>query len=121
MIALPRGPRVLLVSASASCAILFSASMAACSGPLSESELRGKALYSANCYECHEESPPGLKKTPPRLHDIFSRRVLPDGTTPASDASLRHVILYGQRTMPAFNGRLNEQQIGDLIAYLHRI
>jgi len=91
-----------------------------CSKPLTEAQEGGKALYELNCYECHEENQLGLKKAPPRLHDIFSHQDLPDGTTLATDANVRQVIIYGKRTMPAFNGRLSDAQIADLIAYLHR-
>lgn len=46
--------------------------------------------------------------------------MLPDRTTPAANASVRQVIIYGKRKVPAFNGRLNEKQIDELLAYLHR-
>jgi len=91
-----------------------------CTKPLTETEEGGKALYEIHCFECHEENQLGLKKDPPRLHDLFSHRYLPDGTTPATDAAVREVIICGKRTMPAFNGRLTDPQVADLIAYLHR-
>ena len=88
--------------------------------PLSPTESAGKDLYEIHCYECHDENDLGLKKVPPKLHDVFAHKVLPDGTTPATDAAIRQVIIYGKRTMPAFNGRLSDEQIADLISYLHR-
>lgn len=91
-----------------------------CSKPLTETEQAGKALYEIHCFECHEENDLGLKKAPPKLHDLFSHQDLPDGTTPATDAAVRQVIIHGKRTMPAFNGRLSDAQIAELIAYLHR-
>ncbi|WP_420237687.1 c-type cytochrome [Telmatobacter bradus] len=91
-----------------------------CSKALNASEQRGKALYSFNCYECHEENQLGLLKTPPKLHRLFSHHYLPDGTTLATDESVRQIIIYGRRTMPAFNGRLSNDQVDDIIAYLHR-
>ena len=91
-----------------------------CSKPLTETEQDGKALYEIHCFECHEENDLGLKKVPPKLHDLFSHQNLPDGTTPATDAAVGQVIVYGKRTMPAFNGRLSDAQIAQLIAYLHR-
>jgi Cytochrome C oxidase, cbb3-type, subunit III len=45
---------------------------------------------------------------------------LPDGATPATDAAVRQVIIFGKRTMPPFNGRLSDIQVAELIAYLHR-
>lgn len=75
-----------------------------CSKTLSASQQRGKAYYSFNCYDCHEGNQLGLIKIPPKLHGIFSHRYLPDGTTLATDQSVREVIINGKRTMPAFNG-----------------
>jgi hypothetical protein len=48
--------------------------------PLSPTESAGKDLYEIHCYECHEENDLGLKKAPPKLHDVFAHKVLPDGT-----------------------------------------
>jgi len=93
---------------------------ASCSKPLTETEQAGKALYEIHCFECHEENDLGLKKAPPKLKGLFSHQSLPDGATPATDAAVRQVIVYGKRTMPAFNGRLSDAQMAELIAYLHR-
>ncbi len=94
--------------------------LAACDKPLSQSEADGKDLYEIHCYECHDENQLELKKPPPKLHNLFTQSTLPDGTTPPSDAAIRQVILGGKRTMPAFNGRLTDEQLADIIAYLHR-
>ena len=91
-----------------------------CLKTLSKSEKRGESLYTFHCYECHEENQLGLLKTPPKLHRVFSHHYLPDGTTLATDESVRQVIIEGKRTMPAFNGRLSSDQVDDIIAYLHR-
>jgi len=111
------------ISAAVVCVVAWTALLfwtTSCSKPLTEAQEGGKALYELNCYECHEENQLGLKKVPPKLHRMFSHQYLPDGTTPATDAEVRQVIIYGKRTMPAFNGRMSEAQIADLIAYLHR-
>jgi mono/diheme cytochrome c family protein len=94
--------------------------LSGCSKTLGASEKRGESLYTLNCYDCHEENQLGLLKTPPKLHRIFSHHYLPDGTTLATDESVRQVIIDGKRTMPAFNGRLSDNQVADIIAYLHR-
>jgi len=103
--------------------LLFTASLSVvsgCSSTLNASEKRGESLYTFNCYDCHEENQLGLLKAPPKLHGLFSHHYLPDGTIQANDESVRQVIIYGKRTMPAFNGRLSNDQIDDIIAYLHR-
>jgi mono/diheme cytochrome c family protein len=119
MLILPARPAGLVVAA----CVLVVASLSVtsgCSKTLSASEKRGESLYTFHCYECHEENQLGLLKTPPKLHRLFSHHYLPDGTTVATDGSVRQVIVYGKRTMPAFNGRLSNDQVDDIIAYLHR-
>jgi mono/diheme cytochrome c family protein len=103
--------------------LLFGACLCAtlgCGKDLSQAELRGQSVYTVNCYDCHEGNQLGLVKEPPKLHRLFSKRYLPDGTTPATDEAVRSVIIAGKRTMPAFNLRLTEQQLSDLVRYLHR-
>lgn len=91
-----------------------------CTKPLPQNEEIGKELYDIHCSQCHDENQLGLKNVPPKLHGIFSQINLPDGATPATDQAVRQVIIDGKRTMPAFNGRLSEDQVADLIAYLHK-
>lgn len=117
---LSRGTKLLTAFAALSGYCLFLSWMAACSKPLTASELRGKDLYTFHCSECHDESQPELKKAPPKLNRLFTSGKLPDGVTPTTEAALRNIIIYGECTMPAFDGRLNDQQVADLIAYLHR-
>jgi hypothetical protein len=45
---------------------------------------------------------------------------MPSGA-PATDGQVRMVIVDGLRTMPAFQGRLKDREINDLIAYLHQL
>jgi mono/diheme cytochrome c family protein len=99
---------------------LLIAGVTACSGTWSVSAKRGRSLYTFHCYSCHEENQLGLLKVPPKLHRIFSHTYLPDGTTPATDESVREVIIHGKRTMPPFDGRLSNDQINDILAFLHR-
>jgi len=83
-------------------------------------ETRGQALYHLHCAPCHETPPPDLLKQPPKLNGLFKSKTLPSGA-PANDEQVRMVIIDGLRTMPAFRGRLQEQEVRDLIAYLHKM
>ena len=85
---------------------------------MSRSALLGQDLYRIHCSPCHEDNPAGLKKTPPKLKGVFKKATLPDGV-PATEETVRAVILQGLRTMPAYNGRLSSEQVSALIAYLH--
>jgi mono/diheme cytochrome c family protein len=81
-------------------------------------EAEGKHLYQVRCAHCHEDNDLALKKIPPDLHDVFSRKTLPSGV-PATDEAVRQNVLTGKGMMPGFAGRFTEEQMDALLAYLH--
>lgn len=87
--------------------------------PLTPAQLRGERLYQASCAVCHRadsEAPlngPGLK-------GMYDQKFLTSGL-PANDERVREIILRGRRTMPGYAGMYSEQQMDDLIAYLHSL
>jgi mono/diheme cytochrome c family protein len=87
---------------------------------LSKAEIEGQWRYENDCAECHENPQPDLHKQPPNLHGLFLRKSLPSGA-PATDAQVRKTIVGGRGTMPAFDRRLREQDVGDLVKYLHQL
>jgi len=100
--------------------LLISASLISCSKTPSESESHGQALFQLHCAPCHDTPPPDLLKEPPKLNGLFTSKTLPSGA-PATDEQVRKVIVEGLRTMPAFDRRLQEKDVKDLIAYLHTL
>ena len=95
--------------------------LSACSKPSTGAdERRGRELFQFHCAPCHETPPPDLLKQPPKLNGVFGSKTLPSGA-PATDGQVHMVIIEGLRTMPAFKGRLQEQEVRDIIAYLHRL
>ena len=91
-----------------------------CSKAQTESEANGRALFQLHCAPCHDTPPPDLLKQPPKLNGLFTSKILPSGA-PATDEQVRKVIVEGLRTMPAFDRRLQEKDVRDLIAYLHAL
>ncbi|MGO9777079.1 MAG: c-type cytochrome [Terracidiphilus sp.] len=85
---------------------------------LTPQEAEGKHLYQVRCAHCHEDNDLALKKVPPDLHGVFDHKILPSGA-PATDAAVRQNVLTGKGMMPGFSGRFTEEQMADLIAYLH--
>ena len=85
---------------------------------LTPEQAAGKHLYEARCAHCHRDNDLGLKKIPPDLHGLFSQSTLPSGA-PATDAQVQQSVLAGKGMMPAFAGRFTDQQMADLLAYLH--
>jgi mono/diheme cytochrome c family protein len=90
------------------------------SAQASHAELEGEWLYENNCAECHETSHPDLLKQPPNLHGLFRRKSLPSGA-PLTSAQIRTTVLEGRGTMPAFDQRLREQDVDNLIRFLQKL
>jgi len=80
----------------------------------------GEYSYEVHCAECHEQPHPDLLKQPPNLHGTFGRKTLPSGA-PATDKQVRRTIIEGRGTMPAFDKRLSNEELDELVRYLHRL
>jgi mono/diheme cytochrome c family protein len=85
---------------------------------LTPQEAEGKRLYQVRCAHCHEDNNLALKKVPPDLHGVFAGKTLPSGV-PATDAAVRQNVLTGKGMMPGFTGRFSDEQMAELLAYLH--
>lgn len=105
----------------AGCLVLLSLLMA-CSGDRqpNSAELSGQTLYEEHCAGCHEQQHPDLLKQPPGLHGLFLAKELPSGS-PATDEQVRKTIIEGRATMPAFDQRLQSDDVEDLVRYLHTL
>jgi len=104
--------------------LLFLSIFVACSkgdgSQLTDAQMRGHALFDVHCADCHNGTNPDLMKQPPRLDRLFLAKALPSGA-PANDSQVRTTIIHGRGTMPAFDGRLREEDIDDLLKYLHTL
>ncbi len=86
---------------------------------LTPQEGRGYAVFQSSCAACHyANSDKALHG--PGLQGLYKKPYLPSGA-PANDDRVTAVILHGRGMMPAFGNNLDEQQLGDLIAYLHTL
>jgi len=80
-------------------------------------EARGAQVYQAACARCHyPTTTAGLHG--PGLQAITKEKAMPSGAPP-TDERLTDVILHGRGMMPAT--RLDDQQLQDLLAYLHTL
>jgi mono/diheme cytochrome c family protein len=80
-------------------------------------EARGAALYNVHCARCHyPTSTRGLNG--PGLQAITKIKAMPSGAPP-TDERLANVILHGRNMMPATP--LTDQELQDMIAYLHTL
>jgi mono/diheme cytochrome c family protein len=92
------------------------------SRPLSELtpyEAAGHSVFVSQCSSCHyanEEK--GLHG--PGLEGLFRKPYLPSGA-PANDERVSAVIVHGRNMMPPIGNTLSEQELAELIAYLHTL
>jgi len=92
------------------------------SKPLNEltpQEASGHQVFASHCARCHyannEQSLSG-----PGLQGLYKRKYLPSGA-PVNDDRVRAAIQHGRNMMPAFGNSIDEQQLGNLLAYLHTL
>ena len=83
---------------------------------LNAQQSRGRRVYDQDCYRCHEPYSTRGKEGP-GLEGLYKKQYLPSGM-PANDERITDVIIMGKAKMPSFNGKLTEQQLQDLLAYL---
>jgi len=86
--------------------------------PFTAQEERGRQIYQANCAVCHNAYKNEALQGPALIH--LYKKDLPSGKPP-TDQHVRDSIMLGRNMMPPFNLLLNDQQVNDLIAYLHTL
>ena len=80
-------------------------------------EARGAQVFHEGCAKCHyPTTTQGLHG--PGLQAITKIKAMPSGAPPTDDR-LTAVILHGHGTMPGT--ALDDQQLHDLLAYLHTL
>jgi mono/diheme cytochrome c family protein len=80
-------------------------------------EARGAQVFHQSCAKCHyPTSRKGSKG--PGLQALTKVKAMPSGAPP-TDERMTYTILHGHGMMPAT--QLTEDQLGDLLAYLHTL
>lgn len=86
---------------------------------LNAQQAAGRRVYDARCADCHfAYSKSNLKG--PSLNGLFKKPFMKNGM-PANDERVTDIILLGRAKMPAFQNKLTQQQLNDLMAYLHTL
>jgi mono/diheme cytochrome c family protein len=92
------------------------------SKPLNEltpQEAAGRQVFVSRCSSCHyAETEKGMNG--PGLEGLFRKPYLHSGMA-ANDAQVTAVIVRGRNMMPALGNTLTDQQLADLMAYLHTL
>jgi mono/diheme cytochrome c family protein len=87
---------------------------------LTPQQAAGRRIYDNYCDRCHDAySSKG--RGGPSLQHVFKKQYLEDSGLPANDDRVTDIILLGRDKMPGFGQALNQQQVEDLLAYLHTL
>jgi mono/diheme cytochrome c family protein len=80
----------------------------------------GRRLYDNYCDRCHEPYSSRGKKGP-GLKGVFKQQYLSLSGLPANDDRVADIIKFGRAKMEGFGQVMTDQQIKDLLAYLHTL
>jgi mono/diheme cytochrome c family protein len=87
---------------------------------LNPQQSAGRKLYDVYCDRCHEPYSSRGKKGP-SLKGVFKQPYLPLSGLPANDARVSEIIKYGRSKMEGFGRVMTDQQIQDMLAYMHTL
>lgn len=86
---------------------------------LNAQESAGRQIFNERCASCHYPySSSSLHG--PGLDHLFKKQYLPSGL-PANDRFVMQTIVSGRGMMPAAGSTLSDEQLRELIAYLHTL
>lgn len=87
---------------------------------LNPQQAAGRQLYDNYCDRCHEPYSSRGKKGP-GLKGVFKQQYLSLSGLPANDERMTDIVKNGRAKMEGFGQVMTDQQIKDLIAYLHTL
>jgi mono/diheme cytochrome c family protein len=87
---------------------------------LTPQQAAGRRLYDQHCDRCHEPYSSRDKKGR-SLQGVFKKQFLSQSGMPANDERVGEMILTGRNMMPGFGQVMSQQQVQDLLAYLHTL
>jgi len=87
---------------------------------LNPQQTAGRKIYDNYCDRCHEPYSSHGKKGP-SLKGVFKRQYLSESGLPANDERMTDIVKYGRAKMEGFGQVLTDQQVKDLLAYLHTL
>ena len=86
---------------------------------LNAQQVSGRRIFERDCAACHNAYSSSGRKGP-SLKGLYRKQFLPSGL-PANDRFVEQTIVSGRGMMPPLGDPLTEQQVDDLVAYLHTL
>ena len=120
-------PKLLLVATPLLCCFLFALTACEVERRRSDAELglnpqqaSGRHIYDQYCERCHSAYSSKDRKGP-SLKGVFKRQYLSASGMPANDDRVGDIVRLGRNKMEGFGQILTQDQINDLLAYLHTL
>ena len=86
---------------------------------LNVQQARGKRVFERDCAACHSAYSSSSSKGPSLKH-LFQKQFLPSGL-PANDRFVEQTIVGGRNMMPPMGEAISQQELDDLMSYLHTL
>jgi mono/diheme cytochrome c family protein len=87
---------------------------------LNPQQAAGRRIYDKYCDRCHEPYS-SRGKQGPSLKGVFRKQYLSLSGLPANDERVAEITRYGRAKMPAYGQVLSQQDIDDLLVYMHTL
>jgi mono/diheme cytochrome c family protein len=87
---------------------------------LNPQQASGRHIYDQYCDRCHAPYSSKDRKGP-SLKGVFKREYLNVSGMPANDDRVTDIVRMGRNKMEGFGQVLTQEQINDLLAYLHTL
>ncbi len=87
---------------------------------LNAQQAAGRRIYDAQCARCHEPYSTRGKKGP-GLQGVLQKKYLSLSGLPANDERVTDIIRLGRKEMPGYAQTLSQQDLEDLLAYMHTL
>jgi mono/diheme cytochrome c family protein len=87
---------------------------------LNPQQASGRKIYDNHCDRCHRPDSTKGKKGP-GLKGVFQNKFLPQTGLPANDERVTDIIRNGRPDMPGYSQVLSQQDMQDLLAYMHTL
>jgi mono/diheme cytochrome c family protein len=87
---------------------------------LNPQQIAGRHIYDSYCDRCH--APYSSRgRQGPSMKGVFKRQYLSMSGLPANDDRIADIVRMGRDKMPGYGQVLTQQQVTDLLAYMHTL
>jgi mono/diheme cytochrome c family protein len=86
---------------------------------LNTQQTEGRVVFRTHCAVCHYDRQSGSLHGP-ALIGVFKKQSLPSGA-PANDERVTATVLRGHGLMPAVGDTMDQQDLDNLLVYLHTL